>query len=124
MKSKTNIKQNQTNIKTKVIVGLIAIMCVFMSDGCQDASSVTRIQASLQNRFVSNDKVQAMTDFSDDNSEVFIDQQDTPRIDSESCVKKIMSTYENSDIPRLQTGINRERYQNTICVPILRIVFN
>ena len=124
MKSQITTKQNQIRVRGKVLSGLISIIAMIAVSGCQEAATVTNGQMSyLQNRPVMSDKIVTLTVFPEEKSVTLTEQKDIYLVGTQSYAQKLMSMYEDSDIPTLPTYTSQRGNQGTKCVPILMITY-
>ncbi len=124
MKNQKAHQQNQTNSNVKVMIGLTAIISILTFCGCQETSTTTRHQAtSIQNHSSSSDKIQTLAVFPDTDMATLTDRQDMYIVGTQSYADKLMSIYEDSDIPALTVNPSRSEHENRDCVPILMVTF-
>ena len=124
MKTQLTNQKNRTNGKVKVLIGAIAAIGVLTVSGCQEAAAVTRSQVvPLQNQSVSSDKVLTLAVFPENETVTLVEQRNVYLVGTQSYADKLMSIYEDSDIPPLPVNTSRVGNQQASCVPLLMITY-
>lgn len=123
MKTQMKKQQNQTNVRIKVLTGVIAMIGVLTLGGCQECLTDTQVRISVQNESVNSDKVPALAVFPDNDSTADTGRPEIYWIGSQSYAEKLMKIYENGNIPTLPANTGRGGTGDIICVPILEINF-
>ncbi|RKY10312.1 MAG: hypothetical protein DRP56_01365, partial [Planctomycetota bacterium] len=106
------------------LAGVIAVISVMLLSGCQEASTLTRVQtAPFQKQSASSDKILTLAVFPDTETVTHTDRQDMYLVGTQSYADKLMSIYQDSNIPALPANASRLGHENPGCVPILMVTF-